>query len=71
MENSPCFDGVLAAVGGLEVRWGGVHAECRDEAGLLLELLTGPEAPCSQAEGGSPPARAVWVLQALVPEAVG
>lgn len=51
MENCPCLAGVLAAVSGLEMRWGGLHAECRDEVRLLLELLTGAEAPWSQAEG--------------------
>lgn len=53
MENSPCLTGLLAAIGGLEVRWHGLHAKCRDEVRLLLQLLTGAEAPWSQAEGES------------------
>ena len=44
MEDSPCLVGVLAAVSGLEERWGGLHAECRDEVRFLLELLAGVEA---------------------------
>lgn len=40
-----------AAVGGLEVRWGGLHTQCRNEVPFLLELLAGVEAPQSQGEG--------------------
>lgn len=69
MENSPCLAGVLAAVSGLEERWGGLHAECRDGVRLLLELLTGAETPWSQAEEDSSRAQAIWVLQALTPGA--
>lgn len=50
MGNLPCLTGVLAVGGGLEVRWAGLHAGCRDEARRRLELLTGAEAPWSQPE---------------------
>lgn len=51
MEKLSHLTGVLAAVSGLEARWSGLHAECRDKIRFLLELLADAEAPQSQAEG--------------------